>query len=212
MGILSEMGRRHGTDKWDIHHSFKGQSYLDVYEEYFKPAKDLPINFLEIGVRRGGSLRMWKEYFPNATIYGLDNNPDCKIHEEERIDITIGSQADEGVLQQLVDKAGAFDVVLDDGSHINELTILTAKFLLKHMTPGGLYIIEDLGTSYQDLNTQLGNWEGELARNKKDGVNLDNRRQDMNMFFLDLIKDLDMARGDIRTIQFWSKICIMRRA
>lgn len=209
MNELAAMGKRHGTDKGIAHHTFMGESYLDVYEKYFAPIRDKEINFLEIGVRRGNSVRLWKEFFPRARIFGLDNNPDCIKQAEDRIDVTIGSQGDPEVLKQLVDKSGGFDVVMDDGSHINKLTLASAKILLPSVRPGGLYIMEDLKTSYVDLNEALGHWEGELARNKSTGVDLTNRREDMDRFFMDTIRDLDMSTGKIRSVQFWSMTCVL---
>lgn len=209
MKSLNDIGKKYGTDKCDRHHCFKGKTYLDVYEMYLQHLRQQPINLLEIGVRAGPSLRMWKEFFPNANIYGLDNNPTCKQHEEDRIKITIGSQVDETVLKSLVDESDGFDVVLDDGSHINSLTIKSAKYLLPHVKSNGFYIIEDLKTSYQDLGQHIGHWQGELTRNHKDGVDLCNLREDMNTFFMDIVREIDYVESEIESVHFWSKICIL---
>lgn len=208
---LSDLGKKHKTDKWNADHSFKGRSYLDVYEDYFAEYKDREINILEIGVRQGGSLKTWKDYFSKAKIFGLDNNPDCKKHEEERIEIAIGEQQDWGILQYLLDRSGGFDIIIDDGSHINELTLLTAKYMLPSLRSGGIYIIEDLRTSYQDLNKIKGKWEGELLRNEKMKANLNNNRETLNEFFMELIKDMDYCKGDITSVQFWSRICVIKK-
>ena len=67
---LKEIAKKHNrkTDKGNEIHSFKGLSYLDIYQKYFESLKDKKINILEIGVLGGGSLRTWKEFFPNAEI------------------------------------------------------------------------------------------------------------------------------------------------
>lgn len=85
-----QLARKHRTDKAAKDHTFRGYSYLDVYERYFRPLKRRPINLLEIGVKEGRSLRLWKAYFPKAKIYGLDIDPACKQYEEDRISIEIG--------------------------------------------------------------------------------------------------------------------------
>ena len=126
---LHELGIKHGTDKVDQWHTFRGNSYLDVYEKYFSPLKDKSINILEIGALGGDSLRLWKEYFSNANVYGIDINPNCINLEEERIKIFIGSQDDIPFLQGVVDECGTFDIVIDDGSHINDLTLSSYNFL-----------------------------------------------------------------------------------
>ena len=70
---LQEIGLKTGTDK--SAHTYKNISYLDIYERYFNKIKNDVKVFVEIGIFNGKSLKMWKEYFPNAIIYGIDINP-----------------------------------------------------------------------------------------------------------------------------------------
>ena len=79
------------NSKISIH---KWENYFEIYESYFKKFQRKNIRLLEIGVQYGGSLKMWNEYFPNAKIFGIDINPDCKNLEDDNIDIQIGSQND----------------------------------------------------------------------------------------------------------------------
>jgi demethylmacrocin O-methyltransferase len=90
---------------------------------------------------------MWRTYFPRALLFGLDIND--KVVSEPRITFVRGSQIDRAVLERLVKMAGgSFDIVIDDGSHINEHVRTTFDYLFPHVSSGGLYVIEDLETAY----------------------------------------------------------------
>jgi hypothetical protein len=95
----------------------------------------------------GNSLYMWKNYFPRASVYGLD------IFEKRLVGVPgvvafRGDQSDPAALQTVVESCAPFDLVIDDGSHIG-LDIITAfGVLFPAVRPGGWYVIEDLETSY----------------------------------------------------------------
>ena len=96
----------------------KWHHYIPIYERYFSSFRDQPLRFLEIGVFRGGSLKMWREYFgPEAVIYGVDNDPQCARYDGQHGEVRIGSQDDEKFLLSVVEEMGGVDIVLDDGSH-----------------------------------------------------------------------------------------------
>ena len=212
---LTSLGRLHGTDKADKVHTFAGLTYLDVYERYLRelPSRGKDITILEIGVREGASLRMWSDWFPDAQICGFDIDPSCKRFEESRIRIAIGSQDDPQLLRTAFPETSRFDLIVDDGSHINSMTLAAFDVLFaKRLKPGGLYIIEDLGCSYDRLQTDSDvrhQWPG-MHYNRK-GADLDNDREDMNQFFLDRINDIDHLRGNILFLHFWSRICILKK-
>lgn len=104
---------------------------------------------VEIGVSMGGSLKMWKDYFgPGAKIYGVDINPDCKQFEEENIEIFIGSQSDRAFLKQLKTKIPKIDILIDDGGHTMEQQTVTFEELFDHISEKGIYLCEDIHTSY----------------------------------------------------------------
>lgn len=128
--------------------SVKWNHYFDIYETHFKEFKDKPINIMEIGVDGGGSLKMWKQYFPNAKVYGIDTCSGCKNHEEDRIKIFIGDQADLNFLQTIVKEVGLFDIIIDDGGHYPHQQIASLNFLFPNISLGGVYLIEDLHASY----------------------------------------------------------------
>jgi hypothetical protein len=137
-----------GTDKWGSHW------YAAHYQTHFAALRRKRLRLLEIGVggeedpqSGGASLRMWKAYFPNARIYGLDI-ADKSPHDESRIKTFQGSQDDEGFLRQLSHHAGPFDIVIDDGSHINAHVIGSFGTLFPLLSEHGIYVVEDTQTAY----------------------------------------------------------------
>jgi len=128
----------------------KWKHYFPIYEKHFTPIRNKPIKILEIGILNGGSLEMWRYYFPEATIVGIDINPLCKEHEQEGINIRIGDQTDEKFLQSLIDEFGTFDLIIDDGSHHVAHVNKTFQFLFPKLADEGIYFIEDTHAAYWD--------------------------------------------------------------
>lgn len=121
--------------------------YCPIYEDLFRDIRLGKFNILEIGVKKGGSLRMWKEYFPNAQIYGIDINGRAKRYEEDRIQTEIIDQSDKVALE-LFAKDKKFQLIIDDGSHKSSHQITSFETLWPYISPKGYYIIEDVETSY----------------------------------------------------------------
>lgn len=147
-GDLIRLGEFFGTDKWGSHW------YLQHYQKHFKDWRRRRLKLLEIGVggyddwaKGGNSLRMWKAYFRNANIFGIDIH-DKRQYEEERIRIFQGSQTDEAFLRKVVSEAGGLDIIIDDGSHVNEHVVRTFEILFPLMRSPGIYVVEDTQTSY----------------------------------------------------------------
>ena len=128
----------------------KWKHYFPIYEKHFTPIRNKPSKILEIGILNGGSLEMWRYYFPEATIVGIDINPLCKQHEQEGINVRIGDQTDEKFLQSLIDEFGAFDLIIDDGSHHVAHVNKTFQFLFPKLADDGIYFIEDTHAAYWD--------------------------------------------------------------
>ncbi len=127
----------------------KWMHYFDVYDRHFSRFRGKEIVIMEIGVFQGGSLQMWKDYFgPKARIIGVDLNPDCKQLEEENIQIFIGSQSDRKFLRELKSQIPKVDILLDDGGHTMHQQIVTYEELFSHIKDDGVYLCEDLHTSY----------------------------------------------------------------
>lgn len=145
---LTQLAELHGSDKWGKHF------YTPHYKHHFNPFRQKSINILEIGVGGnksptygGASLRMWKDYFRKGQIYGIDIH-DKSALEERRIKTFKGSQADEIFLKEVIARTGKLDIIIDDGSHVNEHIITSFKSLFPHLNRGGIYVIEDTQTSY----------------------------------------------------------------
>lgn len=123
--------------------------YPDVYERHFSRFRGRPIRMLEIGVFQGGSLEIWRDYFgPEATIFGIDINPECANRVDAPNQVRIGSQADPAFLRSVVAEMGGIDIVLDDGSHIAKHQEASLKTLLPLLASDGVYAIEDMHTAY----------------------------------------------------------------
>lgn len=154
---------------------FKWIHYFDIYERHFEKFRDRPIKMLEIGVLGGGSLQMWSNYFhPESTIVGIDINPDCAQFAGGNVEIQIGSQDDAGFLEKVADQYGEFDVLLDDGSHINSHVVKTFDTLYSRMAKNSVYMVEDMHTSYWRKYGGGLRREGtfiEYAKNKIDELN-----------------------------------------
>src|ERR1035437_430865 len=112
---LAELARHHGTDK--------APSYLEHYERLLAGRRGERLRFLEIGIYRGASLAMWREYLPRAEIIGIDIDPELRRLEAERgVPVWIAdqgdrSQLDETLASPLARAGDGFDIVIDDGGH-----------------------------------------------------------------------------------------------
>jgi hypothetical protein len=123
--------------------------YFEIYDRHFSRYRGTDVHIVEIGVYQGGSLQMWKKYFgAKAKIYGIDINPQCKTLEENQIKILIGNQEDRKFLQSAAETIGKIDILIDDGGHEMEQQINTFEELFPHIDKNGVYLCEDLHTSY----------------------------------------------------------------
>ena len=123
--------------------------FYDIYENHFARFRGTAVKLLEIGVHRGGSLEMWRNYFgPDAELHGLDINPAARVEAPEDCEIHLGSQDDPEFLKQVMDEHGPFDIVIDDGSHQMDHQICSFETIYPRLAPRGLYVCEDAFTSY----------------------------------------------------------------
>ena len=101
---------------------------------------------MELGVFKGGSERMWKRYFPRAQIFGVDIDEACRVYAEERIEIRIGDLSQDEMLESL--KEIRPHIIVDDASHFWSHQIKALFALFPALPSGGIYILEDLETSF----------------------------------------------------------------
>lgn len=167
MSHLTSIANAFGTDKGTV--KGEGHAYTCVYEVLFAPLHDRPINLLEIGLAVGGpelgnspdrkvtdapSLRMWREYFPKAHIYGLDIS-DFSAFQSDWFTFF---QVDCGNAERLAEFARSgveCDIIIDDGSHASYHQQLTFCHLFPMLKSGGVYIIEDLGWQPKEYEEAL---------------------------------------------------------
>jgi demethylmacrocin O-methyltransferase len=169
METLIELADRHKTAK-------RLHNYMPRLQQHLDPIRETTTSVLELGVATGVSLRMWRDYFPNAHIIGIDIDGECAKHAEpdDRIEVIIGSQDDEQLLKTL----GQFDLIIDDASHKPHQQVFSFNFLFRHhLRYGGLYVIEDMDgptnawRHMQNMATSLNYWPP--GRSKSDWVRLD---------------------------------------
>ncbi len=165
---LLEIGTKHGTDKATTHF------YMDNYEKHLSEWRDKEFILLEIGVGNGSSIKMWREAFPKASVYGIDINPDCA---GDGIFIADATQYDY-MINLIHNVIGRPDVVIDDGSHVGGDMIKTFQMLFPLLNSGGLYCLEDTHTLYST------HYSGEFESN--------GRTRGYN-FFTDLSYHVDVA-------------------
>ncbi len=144
---LDALALEAGADKSSNYHN-----YTQVYYKYFAPLRAQPIKFLEIGIYKGNSVKLWENYFPNAELHFIDITLDFVEYFSKRSQYHLGNQASPADLSRIMRASGGeFDVILDDGGHHMDQQIMSFQVLFPHVKSGGMYIIEDLHTSY---------WEG----------------------------------------------------
>jgi SAM-dependent methyltransferase len=129
----------------------KGPAYLKHYAARFERFRTRPINLLELGVFRGGSLLMWRDYFSLGQIFGIDRSPP-PLPATSRIHLFEGDSTNEETYRRVEESTGCgeFDIIIDDASHIGLYTKQAFDHLyLNRLKPGGLYVLEDWGTCYR---------------------------------------------------------------
>lgn len=135
--------RLFGSDKQQ-----EGQhAYGRSYHEMFRALRHRPIKLLEVGVLSGSSLTAWRAFFPRATVVGCDIRPKAHLNYR-RIRTYLTDQSNPTDLAALAAAEGPFDVIIDDGSHVNAHQVTTFYSLFEHLRDGGTYVIEDSQTSF----------------------------------------------------------------
>jgi hypothetical protein len=143
MNRLDELALKYGTDKGPGAHN-----YTAAYHGRLSHLVPRRFKMLEIGVFGGASLRMWEEFFPLAQVHGIDIDPACLAHAGGRIAVDLVDQGCKEALAEYGRRAGGFELIVDDGGHAMAPQILSFEMLFPMMPPGGIYIIEDTGSSY----------------------------------------------------------------
>ena len=137
----------------------KWHHYFEIYHRHLQRFRGKSPVVLEVGVYHGGSLQMWREYFgPGCSIVGIDVDPRCKRFEDESTTVLVGDQADPVFLADVRRRFPHVDILIDDGGHVMDQQITTFGELYHHLQPNGVYLCEDVHTSY------IGSYGGGLRR------------------------------------------------
>jgi len=137
---FEEIGLKYGCDKVSRH------KYHELYPNIFDKFKNEDINLFEIGVDQGKSLKVWKEFYPNCCVFGLDIQ--SEIFNED-VKIFKGDQSNINDLIIVVNQIPKCDIIIDDGSHVPEHQLKTFYYLFENLLKdGGTYVIEDVECSY----------------------------------------------------------------
>jgi len=195
-------------EKGDI---FRWSHYFDAYDFHFGPLQGKPIRLLEIGILNGGSLWMWKRYFNKGIIIGIDYDERCSKWDaaDQAVYVYIGDQCDGDFLQTVNHLHGPFDIIIDDGSHKMHDQQYTLTALFSTMADGGIYVIEDLHTSFWPT------WDG---GGKDSTLNFLKSQVDMLQGWAmrsheaqDLRKDFvpDELERNVSSMHFYDSICFI---
>lgn len=160
-----------GTDKCPQ----RAHGYTPVYYRMFNDKRETIKKVLEIGIgyewkrnmdhyQWAASLRLWRDFFPNAHIYGIDIKPEV-IKQDDRISTYLCDATDEQQLQNLIKTIGSdIDIVIDDGCHHTDCQIKTASLLMPLLQKDVVYLIEDVA-----MNRKI-----KRGLSEYDVVNMDN--------------------------------------
>jgi len=209
MGLLDDLAKRHGSDKSSLFHG-----YTASYERWFGSIRFDVQSVLELGVANGASLRMWRDFFPAAHVQGLDIDP-AFMFTEERITTVLGDQEDAAVAQSFQPT----DIIIDDGGHQMAQQIGSFSLYFPLVKRGGLYIIEDLHTSYWP------NYGGAPVWQDTSGTTVDMLKRFVDTVNLRGAEEYPGQRGgaqvpeweappierDIASIEFARSICCIRK-
>ena len=201
------------NNKKNLH---KWLHYFDIYEENFSKFKKKKITILEIGIAKGGSLRMWKNYFSSeSTIVGIDINPECKKFEKDNIKTYIGNQTDVNFLGSVIKDIGKPDIIIDDGGHTSSQQIISFNYLFGHLNDKGIYLVEDTHASYHSdfQDRQDGFTFMDYAKSLADKLNLWYQYNDYKIYKKDIKEKIHMPYFTKNTykISFYNSIVVFEK-
>jgi glycosyltransferase involved in cell wall biosynthesis len=149
--VLTRLANRYGADKGTRKkYEWEGDRhrYTPIYHRYLEGLRDDSIALLEIGIGGGQSISIWRDYFRSAHIYAIDVD-DYSYLDGERVTTIVADQSDRRDLRRAMETIGReLDVIIDDGGHYMNQQQISLGFLFPYVKSGGLYVIEDLNTSY----------------------------------------------------------------
>jgi len=151
---LDDLANYYSTDKGTQYPHQTVHGYASIYETYLDKWREDAIRLLEIGICMeyspgGHSVRMWSDYFQNASIYTFDI-VDMSQHPAitgcDRVQFFKGDQEKREDLDAMYNEFGGkpFDFIIEDGSHKHIHQMISLGHLFKYVKSGGYYILEDM--------------------------------------------------------------------
>jgi hypothetical protein len=191
---LEEIVNNSKTDKNTVH------SYLQLYQKLLISKKETAKNVLEVGIgdfgeKNGGSIKLWRDFFTNATIYALDILPIDRVMDEllndDRVILYTSSNAydNEFFTTHFLNKNIKCDFMLDDGPHTLESMKQFIKLYSQIMTDDGILIIEDV-QSWDWIDTL----KNEVPENLKQFIKVYDLRQNKNRYD-DIVFTIDKSNN-----------------
>ncbi len=142
--------QQYDTDKF-FGHPFQWHSYIEnFYSKTFANKQHTARNVLEVGIYTGGSLKLWRDYFVNATVFGIDTRSTDLLSEftlsfnELRMYQIYGDAYSDELVQSL--KNNYYDIIIDDGPHTIESQCMFAQKYFDKLKPGGYFVCEDIAS------------------------------------------------------------------
>ena len=171
--LLCEIMDRHNTDKCTPH------NYTQVYYRLFKDIN--PSHVFEMGIghtnldftcnmshiptyRPGSSLRGWREFFPNATIYGADVYDEAvRQARGDRIQTFYCNQLEPLEINAVFKDLPMMDIIIDDGYHVFEANKIFFESSINYLAPNGIFVIEDIHTKFFDeFHQKIQEWKSKF--------------------------------------------------
>lgn len=172
---LDRLAIEAGTDKSSLHHD-----YMRIYASHLHERRRKAFNFLEIGVKFGYSIHLWESYLRKAHLHFIDIDLSYLIYKPKRAQLHRADQEDEAQLKKVMESIqGGLDIVIDDGGHTMQQQRVSFETLFPYVNPAGLYIIEDLQTSYS--NAYGGNTSESMVEYLKRKVDDLNQKRDLEI-------------------------------
>jgi len=115
------------------------------YDRYFSPIRTTAKNVLQVGVHSDESIKRWHDYFPNATVYGIDKTDVKGVLDGPRIKLlTPYNPYDENLIHVFKSSNILFDMMLHNASNTLEAMCFFATHYSTLLTPTGVMVIEDI--------------------------------------------------------------------
>ncbi|WP_371228252.1 class I SAM-dependent methyltransferase [Roseovarius sp. 2305UL8-3] len=185
----------------------KWHHYIPIYDKYLSRYRGKSFKMLEIGVSKGGSIQLWRAYFgEDATIYGIDIDPNCAQFDGQYGQVRIGSQDDPDFLRAVIEEMGGVDVIIDDGSHRMDHIRTSLDTLFPLLAEDGIYLVEDLHTAYWP------EFGGGPLENMNFFRTIGGMIDDMHKWYHDEQPQVPSTAGYVKAIHIHDSIAVLEKA